>query len=747
MKNLYLLTLALLFGLPLHAKHIIGGVLTYECLGGGEYKFTLKMYRDCSDPTGADFDFNAPFSIYEQQANGSYNLLTTIFRSPDVIEDIDPEENPCLTIPPSVCVQEGIYTFNFTFANWPSNSSYHISYQRCCRNATVSNIVTPGEVGATFTVELTPASQALCNNSPVYNTFPPVVLCANEPLSYDHSAVDAEGDQLTYEFCSPLLGGGQGGLGGGNPNACNGITPNPACPPPYTEASFVNPPYSPLNPMGGSPQVSINPFTGLLTGTPNIQGQFSVAVCVKEYRNGQLLSIIRRDFQFNVLICEAVVEASVNSPNIQLIGEDYYVNTCNVLEIPFQNTSSSINNVDLIEWRFDMNGTTQSYDTWDATVSFPGPGTYEGLLLLNPGLQCNDTANILVEIYPEVVANFDYDYDTCVAGPVSFLDKSAILGTGQIAEWVWHLDQDVRDSIQRNPVYVYEAPGLKPVKLEVWDEYGCMDDTVRLVKYNPVPAVIFVKPNDTLSCAPATVFFNNQSSPIDETYDIRWSFGDGSQGTDISPTHTYLDTGLFDVRLEITSPIGCYTDTTFSQLVNILSPPVANFSFDPTTPDNFNPVVNFYDESLNSVHWDWYVNGKLTSQMQDFTYTFPDTGLQSIMLVVVHPEKCLDTIVQYLDVTPKVTYYLPNAFSPNEDTVNDLFQGTGYTRGATNFQMTIWDRYGQQVFETQKIEEAWNGRVGNTGKMAQSGLYVYVASFTGPRGEPFNFRGYATLIR
>ena len=367
--------------------------------------------------------------------------------------------------------------------------------------------------------------------------------------------------------------------------------------------------------------------------------------------------------------------------------------------------------------------------------------------MLNPGSLCNDTAKIFVEIYPDIVANFGYDYDTCFAGPVSFFDNSAILGAGQIAKWKWQLEPSVVDSIQRNPVHVYATPGTTFVKLEVEDEHGCKDDTTRSVVYQPVPTIILVKPNDTISCVPATVFFNNQSTPIDANYDIQWSFGDGQAGTDVSPTHTYLDTGRFDVRLEITSPIGCYTDTTFSKLVHVLSPPVANFSFDPTNPDNFNPTVNFFDESTDAKYWDWYVDGQLVAQMPDFSYTFPDTGLHEVKLIVVHPEKCLDSLTQYLDVTPKVTFFMPNAFTPNEDSVNDLFLGTGATRGVTDFKMSIWDRYGQVIFETGKIDEPWNGQVNNDGKQALSGVYVCVVSFTGPRGEPFNYRGYATVVR
>ncbi len=749
MKYLYPLALALFLIEPVYARHIIGGVFSYECLGGGNYRFTLKMYRDCAS-FGAEFDLDAPFSIYKEKPDGSYELIETVYRdveSPPI--SLDPSEtNPCVEVPSNVCVEEGIYTFEYLFTDWPSSSSYHISYQRCCRNNTVNNIETPGEVGATFTIELTPASQALCNNSPVYNELPPIILCVNEPLVYDHSAFDAEGDQLIYEFCSPLLGGGLAGLnGGGDASACDGITPNPACPPPYTEASFVNPPYSPFNPMGGSPQLSIHPQTGLLKGTPTILGQFSVAVCVKEYRNGQLLSVVRRDVQFNVLVCDALVKADFVTPNLTVLGDDYYVKSCNRLTLPFVNLSLNNTPLDSLRWEFFINGDTASFNQDEVTINFPQPGSYEGQLIVNPGFQCNDTANIFIEIYPEVLADFDYEYDTCVAGPVSFLDKSAILGDGQIGGWAWYLEPGMVDSIQRNPVYVYEEAGIKLVRLEVWDEHGCKDDTTRSVVYQPVPGIIFVKPNDTISCAPATVFFNNKSSPLDGNYDIKWSFGDGGEGTDISPTHTYLETGAFDVRLEITSPIGCYTDTLFESLVQVLEPPIADFSYSPPSPSNLEPTVNFTEESQNAVFWEWHVDGQLVAQQPDFVYTFPDTGLHEVRLVVVHPQKCLDTLVQVIDVAPKVTYYLPNAFTPNEDTMNDIFVGTGITRGITDFHLAIWDRHGQKIFETDRVDEPWNGRVDNNGKQALSGLYVCVVSFTEPRGKPFNYRGYATLVR
>ncbi|RME05375.1 MAG: hypothetical protein D6816_08995, partial [Bacteroidetes bacterium] len=116
MKHLFTLFLFFVAMAGLQAKHIIGGVLSYECLGDGNYRFTMKMYRDCAGG-GAQFDNGAPFSIYK---GDSQTPIVTITRPPSQVIPINPEDNPCLQIPPGVCVEEGIYVFEYQFDDWPS---------------------------------------------------------------------------------------------------------------------------------------------------------------------------------------------------------------------------------------------------------------------------------------------------------------------------------------------------------------------------------------------------------------------------------------------------------------------------------------------------------------------------------------------------------------------------------------------------------------------------------------------------
>ncbi|MEM1323519.1 MAG: PKD domain-containing protein [Bacteroidota bacterium] len=729
----------------LSARHIIGGDVTYECNGDGTYTFEMRVYRDCAS-SGAEFDDPAIVTIYRETASGFQQVLNLEvgLSGPPMV--IPPPDNPCLILPPNVCVEQGRYVFTVALEDIPD--SYHVIYQRCCRNNTITNIEDPGSKGATYSVEITPEAQIECNNAPVFNDFPPIIICAGQPLSFDHSATDSDGDQLVYEFCAPLLGGGLlGSQGNGTPEdavTCNGVTPNPACPPPHGTVSFIFPEFNITNPMAGNPVVRIDPLTGVISGTPEILGQFVVGVCVREFRNGVLLSEIRRDFQFNVADCEPTVDARIRS-DASLGFKQFVVNSCGNTTVTFDNQSVQRRFIDEFFWEFDIAGSTQTFTEWDATVSFPDTGTYEGVLVLNPGLECGDTANIFVNIFPDIRADFSFEYDTCVAGPVTFTDLS-VSDAGPIQQWFWNFN-DGNTSDEINPVHLFSSPGNLPVSLIVTDENRCMDTSVQIIPWFPAPPIIVIEPTTFIGCAPEEIFFNNLSTPIDETYTILWDFGDGTTSDEISPTHLYAVPGVYDVSVEITSPIGCFISESYDDWITVRPSPIADFFFTPDNPSNFEPEVSFFDQSIDAIAWEWLFDDHGTSFEMNPIFSFPDTGLQEITLIVTHPSGCTDTMIQFLDVEPQVRYFLPNAFTPNNDDVNDFFQGAGVFEGIDNFSMTIWNRWGELVFQTRNFDEGWNGRKNNTGALSPSGVYVYVVRYRGPRGGDIELKGFATLIK
>jgi len=530
-----------------NAFHIIGGDLSYECLGNDEYAFELIVYRDCSNPRADRLDDVAPITIYLKNGT-SYDLFSD--RQIRIISSdmLDPElDNPCLQLPSNICIQKGVYEFTATLPK--STQSYQITYQRCCRNSTISNIIRPSEIGITFTVEITPRAQEICNNGPKFNDFPPIAICVGEPLSFDHSASDLDGDQIIYEFCAPLQGGGTVGfLQNGDPTSCNGFRPNPSCSPPYSPIQFIVPTYTAFEPVPGDPPLRIDPNTGVITGTPNRQGQYVVGVCATEFRNGQAISILRRDFQFNVTNCTPTIIARMQSDEV-IDNELFILRECGENQVEFENQSFQLSSIENLVWRFDFNGTTAEFTDWHPTVDFPGAGNYTGQLILNEGLPCNDTANIIVNISPEIQPEFSAEYDTCVAGEVAFSNLTNLRGIG-IEKIDWLLG-DGNVVSENDFTHLYRDPGVIPVVLRLEDENECIWRTTKLVEYFPAPALIVIAPDDFIGCDPADIFFDNLSFPIDETYDIQWDFGDGNTSDEISPTNQYRTTGIFDIFLRL----------------------------------------------------------------------------------------------------------------------------------------------------------------------------------------------------
>jgi gliding motility-associated-like protein len=267
------------------------------------------------------------------------------------------------------------------------------------------------------------------------------------------------------------------------------------------------------------------------------------------------------------------------------------------------------------------------------------------------------------------------------------------------------------------------------------------------VNYFPVPPIILIKPTKYIACVPEIIKFTNLSVPIDETYDIRWDFGDGGTGTDISPIHEFVNEGTFTVKVQITSPIGCYTEETFNNLITMEPSPVADFEFAPEVINSINNTASFTDLSTGGTGWYWDFGGRGRSFVRNPTYTFLDTGRHDIMQVVFHPNGCTDTLIKTIDIEPVVQFFLPNAFTPNYDGKNETYKPGGLSAGVSYYSLGIWTRWGEKVFETANPDEGWNGRKDNSGQELPVGVYLCVLQYKDARNRPFELREFVTLVR
>ncbi|MEO6132356.1 MAG: gliding motility-associated C-terminal domain-containing protein, partial [Saprospiraceae bacterium] len=133
--------------------------------------------------------------------------------------------------------------------------------------------------------------------------------------------------------------------------------------------------------------------------------------------------------------------------------------------------------------------------------------------------------------------------------------------------------------------------------------------------------------------------------------------------------------------------------------------------------------------------------------IQNPTFTFPDTGLTYIRQVVFHPNGCTDTLTKIIDIEAIVQFFLPNAFTPNFDGKNEIYKPEGLSAGVKFYSLTIWSRWGEQLFETSDPETGWNGQKNNTGQVMPVGVYLCVLKYTDARNRPHELHEFATLIR
>ena len=738
---------------PLSAfsAHIIGGQITYECLGFSQndpetnsrrYRFTFKIYRDCQAP-GSNFDStpgNFPASVTIFRSNQT-NLPRTFYLPTPKVTKIQPDPgNACVQVPENVCVEEGIYTLEVDLPI--EDVSYVITYQRCCRNNTITNITAPERSGATYTIELTSEAQKSCNNSPVFRFFPPVVLCVGNNFSFDHSGTDKEGDSLVYSLCGSLLGGGENTI---NPNSGNGVAPDPDLPPPYAQVNYLVPTYSAAQPLGTSANFRLDPATGQMTGAPQQLGQFVVGVCVSEYRNGKLLSQVLRDFQFNITRCDPSITAEIVRDTVNAEGV-FLVQSCGNTSVTLTNRSYKRELITAYRWEFETSGGLLTSTEWDGKFSFPGPGVFPGRLILNPGTICSDTALVQVSIQPPLTAAFSFTGDTCRQGSFQFSDLSSS-GGRPITGYRWIFGPNISPDTRQNPTFQFPSPGNQTVRLQVTTADGCSAESSAALSYYPLPEPFAIQSNLLSGCSPEAIRFTNTDfSGSGSGTILRWNFGDGTSTTGPNPIYTFRNPGTYQVSARLSAPNGCFRESSLPE-IKIGTGVLANFSFSPEKPRGNDQKIEFQDLSSNAKSWQWDFSGLGQSVEANPTFTFPEPGNYLIRLIAASDDGCIDTITQNLQIAVSQLVFWPNAFSPDGDGINDTFGPLGGLIGAKDYRLAIYNRWGGLVFQSESAENSWNGRIFNNGQLVPQDVYFYRAVYTDEEGKSRIFEGSITLLR
>ncbi|MBL4710878.1 MAG: PKD domain-containing protein [Flavobacteriales bacterium] len=596
-----------------------------------------------------------PISVFD--GNGNLIEVFDLQNQINIIDIPDDLNNPCVVSSPSRPVREYLYRDTIRLLSFRAHT---LAFQRCCKNNILDNLDNVNSAGNssfygnTFVINIpAPVGSNSCggaNSTPIFNLPPPIVICSGFDINLDMSAVDPDGDSLVYSLCAPS-DFNQSQL---KVNPITGRTiPNPdtALAPPYIPLQYAVS-RSGANPIPSSPQIVIDPQTGLMTGIPTNVGDYVLGFCVEEYRNGVLINTFVRDIQISTANCSPVI--------VSLLQDQQQF--CKGHTVGFINQSTANVNRPNYKWDFGVSGIdSDTSRDFNPTYTFPDTGRYDITLIVNPDFpQCSDTSIVSFQVNDSLAPIVIIDGNSCsnenefefIAGGV-YEDYASITWTfGPQAS----ISTSTNDTVS-GVSYPAQTASF-PVKLIV-EQDQCserVDDFVFIVNN---PTIDFTV-NEPEGCKPHAVRFT--SSPIisgNGAANYEWDFGDGSavtiQNSLQNPTHVYAVDGSYTVKLTLRS-IGDCQDTViaekpaFVRVGSQFSNNSVSFTYKDSAGCYPYPVQFTNNSMFNGVaSFIWNFGDGTTSTDVDPLHVYDSNGYFNVSLEMNTTSGCIEAINSTID--------------------------------------------------------------------------------------------------
>lgn len=327
-------------------------------------------------------------------------------------------------------------------------------------------------------------------------------------------------------------------------------------------------------------------------------------------------------------------------------------------------------------------------------------------------------------------------------GPLCINNVFMLSGTGGLT-YQWSGPNGFFSTSQ-NPTLTATSTGFSgQYTLTASDAIGCLGTAVTTVVVNDVPAVSILATNNQ-GCVPLCPTFTCSTS---SGATITWLFANGVTGTGITSSTCYDIPANYVVTSNVTDANGCSNNSTFT--VNAYPIPVADFNYAPIKPIE-NDDITFTDASYGATiaGWNWYFMSTASQQSteQNPVFIYTEAGAYAITLIAKSDQGCIDTVTKTILVGQDFGIFVPNAFTPNGDGLNDIFFAKGF--GIVSFKMEIFDRWGEKVFTGNNINDAWDGTYQlKGGKIVQDGVFSWRIELTDVYGKSKELTGHVTLIK
>jgi gliding motility-associated-like protein len=319
-------------------------------------------------------------------------------------------------------------------------------------------------------------------------------------------------------------------------------------------------------------------------------------------------------------------------------------------------------------------------------------------------------------------------------------------GAGNNGAYEWKSPDGSNYQGQNINLLAYNMGFAGTYTLIVTDDKGCKNATTTNLNVKPLPSGNLS--GNTQGCVPLCTKLTFSSNSPSTT--ATWQYN--QQPLNLNSKNCFYTLGNHILSGYLYDAItACSNIITKSITVN--EKPQADFNYNPNNPIEGFDAVYFNSsskgENLNAYNWYFsvnvpaYNNNGYQADAKSNNYTFDKAGVYAVALVVKNTWGCVDTVTKSIRVEPDFNLYIPNSFTPNEDDRNEIFQAKG--TGIKTFKINIFDRWGEQMFETNDITKGWDGNF--KGQACKSDVYVWKLRATDVNGKAKELNGHVTLYR
>jgi len=358
---------------------------------------------------------------------------------------------------------------------------------------------------------------------------------------------------------------------------------------------------------------------------------------------------------------------------------------------------------------------------------------------------CQDRDTVTVELNPQPIASFSVPSPQCFKG--NSFNFKAEGEYSDLARFVWSFGSlaSPDSSGLFEPIGVtFNTTGQQLVRLVIIDR-GCYSNTyIAPVNVLKMPVANF-DANKVLACEPSLITFNNLSENENGILNYSWNFGNGKNSNLKNPSILFNNSGLYDVSLTVSDLNNCSDSYEIKNMITVNPSPVSAFSALPLLTTITNPLVIIEDLSRNATECHYLIGNIDTVFAFDKDYVFQDTGSYQVMQVLRNEFGCMDSSSQIVRIDLGYKVYIPTAFSPNNDGINDRFRI--YGEDIYECEIMIFNRWGQLLYTSYDMENGWDGTIRTNNNPVVGGTYVYSISLKDKLGNKFDYDGTVTLLK